>query len=148
MPAGNNYFDAAGRLLQEIADQEMEKIAQVAQVAARSIMAGGILHLFGSGHLAMPSGKRLMDVVDVAIDSHVPYGDAGLDIAGVPMKVGPMSFIAGVSIVNAMVAETIEQIVALGGTPPVRISRNTPGGSEHNQKYVKQYGERIPELKL
>jgi uncharacterized phosphosugar-binding protein len=91
---------------------------------------------------------RLMDVVDVAIDSHAPYGDAGLEIAGVPSKVCPLSSAAGITIVNAMVAETIEQIIALGGTPPVRISRNTPGGAEHNQQYRQRYGDRIPELKM
>jgi len=239
MSAGERYFVIAGDLLQQIAAHEMEKITQVAQVAARSIIAGGILHLFGVGHSAIPthelfiravsltnarpvslepildlferiegvgitlmrnfdgrsgevlivisnsgvnpvpievalegkkhglltvaitsfahscqvepkhsSGKRLMDIVDVAIDSHVPYGDAGLDIAGVPSKVCPLSNVAGVTIVNAIEAETIEQIVAMGGTPPVRISRNTPGGAEHNQQYCQRYGDRIPELKL
>ena len=239
MSAGNNFFETARQLLEDIEADEMSKVRQVAQAAARSIVDGGILHLFGSGHSAIPaqelyiragsltnarpvslerildvferiegvgaalmrnfdgragevlvvisnsgvnplpievalegkkrglftaaitsfahsrqvepkhsSGKRLMEVVDVAIDSHAPYGDAGLEIAGVPSKVCPLSNVAGVTIVQALVAETIEQIVALGGTPPVRISRNTPGGMEHNQKYIKLYGERIPELKL
>ena len=239
MSAGNNFFETAKQLLEDIEAGEMGKVRQVAQAAARSIVDGGILHLFGSGHSAIPaqelyiragsltnarpvslerildvferiegvgaalmrnfdgqagevlvvisnsgvnplpievalegkkrglftaaitsfdhsrqvepkhsSGKRLMEVVDVAIDSHAPYGDAGLEIAGVPSKVCPLSNVAGVTIVHALVAETIERIVALGGTPPVRISRNTPGGLEHNQKYIKLYGERIPELKL
>lgn len=239
MSAGKRYFDTARDLLQQIAADEMEKITRVAQAAARSIIDGGILHLFGVGHSAIPahelfiragsltnarpvslepildllervegvgttlmrnfdgwpgevlivisnsgvnpvpievalegkkrglltvaitsfahsrqvepkhsSGKRLMDIVDIAIDSHTPYGDAGLDISGVPSKVCPLSSVAGVTIVNAIAAETIEQIVAQGGTPPVRISRNTPGGAEHNQQYRQRYGDRIPELKL
>ena len=239
MSAGMQYFDTAAHLLQEIAEHEMGKITQAAQVAAQSVLAGGILHTFGSGHSAIPaqelfiragsltnvrpislerildviervegvgaalmrnfdgrpgevlivisnsganplpievalegkkrglfvvaitsfahsrgvdskhsSDKRLMDVVDLAIDSHAPYGDAGLEIGGVPSKVCPLSSVAGVTIVHAIIAETIERIVALGGTPPVRISRNTPGGAEHNQQYLERYGDRIPELKL
>jgi len=239
MTAAQSYFASAHQLFEEIAAQELEKIRQVAQAAARSVMAGGILHLFGSGHSAIPtqevyiraggltntrpvslervldvferiegvgaalmknfdgrpgevlivfsnsgvnplpievvlegkrrglftaavtsfehslrvdpkhsSAQRLMDVAEVAIDSHVPYGDAGLEIAGVPGKVGPLSTLAGVVIVNAIMAETIEQIVAQGGSPPVRISRNIPGGVEHNQPYIDRYGDRIPELKL
>ena len=89
-----------------------------------------------------------MDVVDIAIDTHVPYGDAGLSIPGVRSKVCPLSNVVGITIANAIAAETIEQIVALGGTPPVRISRNTPGGAEHNQQYRERYGNRIPELNL
>lgn len=239
MPAGKLYFDTASQLLQEIAAHEMEKIVQVAQAAARSTVDGGIIHLFGSGHSAIPahelyiragsltnvrpvsldrildvferiegvgstlmrgfdgqtgevlvvisnsgvnplpievalegrqrglftaaitsfahsrqvdprhsSGKRLMDVVDVAIDSHVPYGDAGLEIDALPGKVGPLSNVAGVAIVHAIIAETIEQVLALGSAPPVRISRNIPGGAQHNRQYIERYGDRIPELKL
>jgi uncharacterized phosphosugar-binding protein len=239
MSAGNLYFETAGALLQDIAAHEMEKIKQVGQAAARSIMEGGILHLFGVGHSALPahelyiragsltnarpisleyildlfeqvngvgatlmrnfdglpgevlivlsnsgvnplplevileakkkklftvgissfthslavepkhpSGKRLMDIVDIAIDTHVPAGDAGLELPGVPSKVCPLSNVAGITIVNAITAETIEQIVSLGGIPPVRISRNMPGGAEHNRKYIEQYGDRIPGLRL
>ena len=217
----------------------MPKIQQAAETAARSILAGGILHLFGSGHSAMPTqevyiragsltnarpvslerildsferiegvgerlmrgfdgkpgevlvvfsnsgvnplpievalagkekglftvgvsshehslkspsqradGRRLMDVVDLAIDTHVPYGDASLDVPELPMKIGPLSTIAGVSIVDSLIAETIETILALGGEPPVRISRNTPGGEKHNREFVEKYSARIPELRL
>lgn len=239
MSAGKRYFETAGRLLETIVSAEIEKIQKVAGAAVQSVQAGGIIHLFGSGHSAIPaqevyiragsltntrpvslerildtfediegvgnrlmrgfdgrpgevllvisnsgvnplpievalagkesglfvvgitsfdhsrrvapkhaSGQRLLELVDIAIDTHVPYGDAALKIAGVPGKVGPLSTIAGVAIVNAIIAETIEQIAALGGTPPVRISRNVPGGMEHNQQFVKRYGNRIPELRL
>jgi uncharacterized phosphosugar-binding protein len=63
----------------------------------------------------LPNGNRLLDVVDIAIDTHVPYGDAGLEVANLPMKIGPLSTLAGVTIVNAIIAETIEAILALRG---------------------------------
>ena len=239
MSAGMRYFETAGLLLQQIAEDEMSKISRIAGSAAKSIMDGGIIHIFGSGHSAIPaqelyiragsltnvrpvslerildlferiegvgstlmrgfdgrpgevlivisnsgvnplpievalegkrrglftvgitsfshsnqvapkhsSGKRLADVVDIAIDTHVPYGDAGLTIEGIDSKVCPLSNVAGVAIVHAIAAETIEQIIAQGGSPPVRISRNIPGGVEHNRQYQERYGDRIPELKL
>jgi len=239
MTYAQKYLERATQLIQSIESDEMEKIQKVAKVTAQSIMDGGILHLFGSGHSAIPtqevyiragslsntrpislerfldsferiegvgsalmrgfdgkkgevlivfsnSGvnplpvevaqigkklglftvcvcsfehtekaeprtadhKRLRDVVNVAIDSHAPYGDAGLEMPGLPMHIGPLSTIAGVSIVNAIVAETIEQLVAAGVTPPVRISRNTPGGDAHNLQFQEKYAARIPELRL
>jgi len=239
MTYASQYFDRVHQLLHDIQTAELEKIQAVAQAVARSMVDGGILHLFGSGHSAIPTqevyiragslsnarpvslerildsferiegvgaalmrnfdgrpgevlvvfsnsgvnplpievaqagkrkalvtvgvtsfehslrsqpklaaGERLRDVVDIAIDTHVPYGDAGLEVPGLPMKIGPLSTLAGVTIVNAIIAETIEQIQALGVTPPVRISRNTPGGDAHNLQYIQKYADRIPELKL
>lgn len=239
MTYANQYFDRAYQLLHAIQIEELEKIKTVAQAVARSMADGGILHLFGSGHSAIPTqevyiragsltntrpvslerildsferiegvgkslmrsfdgrpgevlivfsnsgvnplpievalagkqkdlltvgvtsyehslrsqpklanGNRLLDVVDIAIDTHVPYGDAGLEVANLPIRIGPLSTLAGVTIVNAIIAETIEAIQTLGVMPPVRISRNTPGGDDHNLQYIQKYGDRIPELKL
>jgi len=239
MAYAQKYMERAIQLIQEIESSELEKIQKVAAVTARSIINGGIVHLFGSGHSAIPTqevfiragslsnarpislerfldsferiegvgnalmrgfdgkagevlivfsnsgvnplpievaltgkklglftvgvssythtqkaksrqsdGKRLCDVVDVSIDSHAPYGDAGLEIAGLSMPIGPMSTIAGVSIINSIMAETIEQVLTLGGTPPVRISRNTPVGDKHNLQFQEKYADRIPELRL
>jgi uncharacterized phosphosugar-binding protein len=92
------------------------------------------------------SGKRLFEVTDEVIDTHVPYGDASLEVPGFPFKVGPLSTFAGVAITNAIVVETVGQIVARGGTPPVRISRNMPGGDEHNEQFKLKYGARIKDL--
>ena len=64
------------------------------------------------------------------------------------MKVGPLSSIANIAIIDAIVVETVARIVAAGGNPPVRISRNMPGGDENNQKFKEIYGIRIPEIKM
>jgi uncharacterized phosphosugar-binding protein len=86
------------------------------------------------------SGKRLHEVVDLAIDTHVPYGDVGLEVEGLPMRIGPLSTIAGVAIINAVMAETIEAVMAAGEAPPVRISRNTPDGME---KIIQSSGNQV-----
>lgn len=239
MALAQKYFERAIELIHQIESNELEKIQEVAGITAKSIVNGGIVHLFGSGHSSIPTqevyiragslsnarpislerfldsferiegvgnalmrgfdgkagevlmvfsnsgvnplpievalngkklglftvgissfahtqkaesrqkdGMKLRDVVDISIDSHVPYGDAGLEMTGLPMAIGPLSTIAGVSIVNAIMAETIEQLLALGVTPPVRISRNTPAGDAHNLQFQEKYADRIPELRL
>jgi uncharacterized phosphosugar-binding protein len=92
------------------------------------------------------SGKRLFEVVDLVIDTHVPPGDAAIELEGLPAKVGPLSTLSGVAIMDAMVVDTIAEIISRGGEPPVRISRNMPGGDENNRRFKEKYGNRIPEL--
>jgi len=68
------------------------------------------------------------------------------DTGSVPLAA--LSTLAAVTIMNAVVVETVLQIVAKGGEPPVRISRNMPLGDEHNERFKRKYGARIPELVL
>ena len=234
MISAHDFFQNASNCIAAIEREESAKIRQVAEVCAQSIMAGGIMHVFGSGHSTLPareiairagslscvqaialeelvgkferiegvaevllkdydlrageviiifsngginalpiematlskgkglftvgvtsmeqssrsksrhsSGKRLYEVVDVAIDTHVPFGDASIEVTGTPMKVGPLSTIGAVTVADAIVVDIVGQIVARGGAPPVRISRNIPGGDEHNQQFKRKYGDRI-----
>ncbi len=70
----------------------------------------------------------------VIIDSHVPCGDASIEVVGCAM--GPVSTIAGSFIMHTLSAAAIEKISAAGVTPPVFLSSNAPGGLEHNQKLM------------
>ena len=92
------------------------------------------------------SQRRLAEIADITIDTHVPEGDASMHIPSLPMKIGPLSTLAGVAIMNTIVVETIIKILEKGEEPPVRISRNMPGGDEHNARFKQKYGNRIPEL--
>lgn len=92
------------------------------------------------------SGLRLSDVADITINTHVPPGDAAMQVPGLPMKIGPLSTFAGVMIIDAVVVEAIQILLDRGVEPPVRISRNMPGGDEHNAPFKEKYGNRIPEL--
>lgn len=94
------------------------------------------------------SGKKLYEISDIVIDSHVPAGDAAIKIEGLTPKIGPISSIAVLSIINSIVVETTAKLVKKGHQPPIRISRNMPGGDENNEKFKELYGQRIPELKL
>lgn len=90
-----------------------------------------------------PSGKNLADLCDVVIDNGVPYGDAAVEIPRFPQKVGPLSSITGIAIVNALVAEVVAELVRRGVTPPVFISANLDGGDEHNARLLAANRHRI-----
>ena len=78
-------------------------------------------------------GLHLYEVADLTIDTHVPLGDASMPIRDSPMKVGPLSTIGAVLVINCLVAQTAGELLSRGCTPPVRISRNTPAGDAHNR---------------
>jgi len=44
------YFDAAQAMLNRIRETQLDRIRAAAQICADSIVAGGLVHLFGTGH--------------------------------------------------------------------------------------------------
>lgn len=89
-----------------------------------------------------PSGLRLRDVVDVALDNGAPYGDALLPMAGGGNACG-ISSITTALLAQQMVAEVIRRIEDAGDVPPVYLSANIPGGDEHNRELEARYVGRI-----
>jgi uncharacterized phosphosugar-binding protein len=90
-----------------------------------------------------PSGRKLADLCDIVIDNGAPYGDAAVEIPGFPQKIGPLSTLTGVAIVNALVAETVARLVAANVVPPVFMSANVDGGDAHNAAQLKANAHRI-----
>ncbi len=93
------------------------------------------------------SGKRLADIADLTIDSRVPVGDAILDLEGLDVPVGAASTVLGAALMNAMVAQTAEELIAAGQRPPVIVSMNVPGGDERNAELTERYRPRLQLLK-
>ena len=93
----------------------------------------------GSTTARHPCGKRLFEIADVVIDNCGVTGDAILDVEGVPGKVCPTSSIAAAFVVDAIIAQTVENLVKRGVTPPVFISANVDGGDEHNKRIFEKY---------
>lgn len=92
-----------------------------------------------------PSGKRLADFADVALDNGAPYGDALLPtVSG--GRVCPISSITGAVLVQMIVADVVRRIEELGEEPPMYLSANVPGGDEHNQVLEARYAGRIRRL--
>jgi uncharacterized phosphosugar-binding protein len=81
-----------------------------------------------------PGGARLHQLVDVVIDNGGIPGDAAVTVDGLPGRVGPTSTVAGAAIVNALVAEAVEQLLGRGITPQVFISSNLAAGDAANQE--------------
>ena len=88
-------------------------------------------------------GLRLKDAVDLCIDNRVPYGDACLQPEGLPVKMTPVSTVAGAYILHSILTEAVQLCLEAGIQPPVYLSGNIPGGNEHNQALFDRYMPRI-----
>jgi len=114
-------------------DIGMKVIAVIAQEYAAQVPAG-------------PSGKKLADIADIVLDNHGVAGDALVQLENTELRVGPLSTIAGAFILNAVLTEAVWRINAKGVMPPIYISANMPGASEHNVALIEQYRTRNPHL--
>jgi uncharacterized phosphosugar-binding protein len=89
------------------------------------------------------SGKKLYEVADIVLDTMVPAGDAVVELPGYDWRVSPISTLVSITMLNAIVAQTARNLVALGKQPPVFISANVPEGDAHNQKMLEKYWRRL-----
>lgn len=71
------------------------------------------------------TGKRLYEVCDVVIDTCVPQGDALVTVPGFAHNVSSASTIAACMIIQALVAETAQNLAERGIRLPVFPSHNT-----------------------
>lgn len=90
-----------------------------------------------------PGGKRLFEVCDYVIDNCGVVGDAAITLDGLSERIGPTSTAVGVSIINGLVIEAVEKMIADGIVPPVFMSANLNGGDEHNAKIFSEYKDNI-----
>lgn len=90
-----------------------------------------------------PDGKRLFEVCDIVIDNCGEKGDAAVKLDGLAERIGPTSTSVGTAILNALVIEAVEKMIADGIVPPVFMSANLDGGDEHNAKIFKEYKDNI-----
>jgi len=93
-----------------------------------------------------PGGLKLRDVADVVIDNAAPAGDAAVAVEGFEQRVGPLSTLTGVAVMNAMVCEVVARMVAAGEMPPVFVSGNLDWGEAHNKRLFAENGHRIKYL--
>jgi uncharacterized phosphosugar-binding protein len=111
------------------------KTANVVELAlqgrAHGLMVIAVTALAYSSRLTSehPSGKHLYEAADLVLDNHAPYGDAMLEVAGLDYPVCPASGIAAASVMWAVVAGIIEELLARGLQPTVYPSVNRPDGA-------------------
>jgi uncharacterized phosphosugar-binding protein len=120
-------------------------------IEARNIGAEVIAITSGENYASAASrhssGKKLAEVADLTVDSQVPVGDAILSLDGLTAPVAASSTVLGAALMNAIVAQTAEELLAMGQQPPVIVSMNVPGGDEHNARLTEQYRSRLQLLK-
>lgn len=94
-----------------------------------------------------PSGSRLSEITDIALDNCGEVGDALLKIEGLGERYGPTSSAVGIVLVQTLLSMTIENLVTNGVNPPLMRSANLDGSDEINREIIQKYVERIPLLK-
>ncbi len=92
------------------------------------------------------SGKYLFEIAHLIIDNHIEIGDTLLQHPKSASGFSSGSSIIGMTIVNAIMAETIQLMLEEGKEPPVFLSNNANDAGSHNQQLVDRYKERIPML--
>lgn len=89
-----------------------------------------------------PSGKKLYETADIVVDNHAPYGDALLEVEGLDTRICPASGICAAVAMWAVMAGTIEKLIASGKIPAVYPSVNLPDGPDRVHKAQKEYAEK------
>ena len=89
------------------------------------------------------SGKNLKDVADIVIDIKCVEGDACLSLPQMEAKFTGTSTILGMTVMDCIMARTVELCVEAGVIPPVYVSSNLDRGDKINAEYIDQYRELI-----
>lgn len=85
------------------------------------------------------SGKKLYEIADVILDNGACKGDAGFYIDNFDVPTGPTSDSIGIALAQALIAETIDNLVKAGHNPPVFKSSNVDGADDYNDELFDKY---------
>jgi uncharacterized phosphosugar-binding protein len=90
-----------------------------------------------------PTKQNLHEVVDIAIDTKIAIGDAGVQVPGMASQIAALSTFANAFALNCLVIRTVAKLVERGIEPPVWRSGNAPGGDEANARFLGRFRERV-----
>lgn len=93
------------------------------------------------------SGKKLMEITDMALDNYGEIGDALLELEDYGTMYGATSSAVGVVLVQTLISLTIERLASEGIEPPLMRSANLDDSDETNIELVAKYKDRINLLK-
>ncbi|MBB4103056.1 sugar isomerase domain-containing protein [Allorhizobium borbori] len=93
-----------------------------------------------------PTRQNLHDIVDIAIDTKVPIGDAVVQMPGMTENISAISTFANAFTLNCLVIRTVAKLVERGIEPPVWRSGNAPGGDEANGRFISRFQGRVKAL--
>ena len=89
------------------------------------------------------AGKRLHEIADLVIDTGIPAGDALVEMQDSRLRAGPASTVISTALLNAVVVQTAQNLLAAGIEPPVLVSANVAVGDQHNQELAARYWPRL-----
>ncbi len=89
------------------------------------------------------SGKKLYEIADIAIDTHVERGDSVIPLPDSPIRVGATSTVVGAAIMQGIIVQAAMILAEKGITPPVLVSANVPEGDSLNQALKEKYMPRL-----
>lgn len=115
---------------------EMAMLGKAAGLTVIAITSLSHSHSAASRH---SSGKKLFELADIVIDTHGVPGDASIELPGSSYKTGATSTIAGSTILQAITVQTAALLNERGIEPPLWVSANVEGGSEHNAALLERY---------
>jgi uncharacterized phosphosugar-binding protein len=129
-----------------------EVIVEMAEGARRRGLA--VIGVVSRAHCeqatpAHPSGKKLLDVVDVVLDNGAPVGDSLLQLEGGTGKTGPFSTVGGGMVMNMLRCEVAQRLVDRGIEPVFLPSHQFAGSrtvEEQLESFYAQYARRVAPL--
>lgn len=93
-----------------------------------------------------PSGQKLSDVADIALDTGAPAGDAVVRIEGLETPVAPGSTIGGCALINCLKAEIADRLTKQGSPPRVLTASALIGKERSNALFDAAYDEHARRL--
>ena len=98
---------------------------------------------------AHPSGKKLIDVVDIVLDNGAPVGDSLLALEGCQQRTGPFSTLGGAMMINLLRCEVAQRLLDRGIQPvflPSHQFVDDPSVEKQLEYFYAQYARRIAPL--
>lgn len=113
--------------------------AMIAQKAGLKIIAVTSIDEARAVPPTHASGTILADHADVVIDTCTPLGDAAVDVEGWENKVGPVSSIANIAIVNMIKVLTAQKLADRGIELPVLTGPQIAGAERSRELFERAY---------
>ena len=90
------------------------------------------------------SGKKIADIADITLYNGVSSEDAVVSVPGVTGKVGGVSTLASIALIQSVVSETALALAQRGYHVKPFATPNVEGiGPEHNEEVFKEYRTRL-----
>ena len=115
--------------------------AMIAKEAGLKVIAVTSLSEARSVPPVHPSGTVMADHADVVIDICTPLGDAAIDIEGWEHRVGPLSSMANIAIVNTVKVLTAQRLADGGIVLPVLTGPQIVGAERSHELFERAYLE-------